>query len=138
VYNIANREQYAARLLGDGRQPWFTAYSDVHAAERGLVYFPYRGVLDKARLPWDSIHPESRAAFEESVACGLAVDRGDVYELTEEGWLFAVNYMYMLMPRSDQEELSKIIAHNYSQGRKPDDIVFFPPDRAVVPAVAAA
>jgi coproporphyrinogen III oxidase-like Fe-S oxidoreductase len=139
VYNIGNREQYAARLLGDQQQPWFSAYSDCNVAAKGIIYFPYRGVLEKSRIAWEQVHPQTRATLEESVACGMAIDRGDVYELTEAGWLFAVNYMYALLPPSDQALLSNAIARASSQqDRQPDDLMFFPPNRRAAPALPAA
>lgn len=134
VYNIANREQYARRLLGDRRQPWFKAYGGLEAAEKGIVYFPYRGVLEKSRIAWEQVHAETRAALDQSVSCGLALDRGDRYELTEAGWLCAVNYMFALMPSSAQNQLSGMIAHAYTQGRQPDDLLLYPRHRAVAPA----
>lgn len=96
--------------------------------------FPYRGMLEKSHIAWEKVYPETRAMLEESVAAGLAVDRGDVYEITEAGWLFYVNYIYALMSHEEQAALSNMIAHLYSHGRKPDDLVFFPPHRSVVPA----
>jgi oxygen-independent coproporphyrinogen-3 oxidase len=134
VYNIANREQYARRLLSDRRQPWFKAYGGLQAAEKGIVYFPYRGVLEKSRIAWEQVHGETRAALDLSVASGLAIDRGDRYELTEAGWLSAVNYMYALMPFAAQDQLSRVIAHAYTQGRQPDDPRLYPRHRAVAPA----
>jgi oxygen-independent coproporphyrinogen-3 oxidase len=134
VYNIANREQYARRLLSDRRQPWFKAYGGLQAAEKGIVYFPYRGVLEKSRIAWEQVHGETRAALDLSVASGLAIDRGDRYELTEAGWLSAVNYMYALMPSVAQDQLSSVIAHAYTQGRQPDDLRLYSRHRAVAPA----
>ncbi len=125
--NIANREQYMQRLLDGERRPWFQGYTGLPAAEKGIVYFPYRGTLDKSRIAWDQIHPETRTALEESVAHGLAVDRGESYEITEAGWLFYVNYIYALMPRKAQERISHFIAHaSVRDGRKPDDQLLYP------------
>lgn len=138
VHNIENREQYAARLLGDGLRPWFTAYSDVNVASKGVIYFPYRGVLEKSRIDWDKVYPETRSMLEESVASGLAVDRGDIYELTEAGWLFYVNYIYALMSHEEQRVLSKIITYQYSQGRKPDNRVLISPNRVVARTALAS
>lgn len=134
VHNIENREQYAVRLLGNKHQPWLRAYSNFNVASKGVIYFPYRGVLEKSRIAWDKVYPESRAMLEESVKAGLAVDHDDVYEITEAGWLFYVNYIYSLMSHDEQSMLSSMIEHLYTQGRKPDNLVFFPPHRSIVPA----
>jgi coproporphyrinogen III oxidase-like Fe-S oxidoreductase len=127
IRNIYNREQYMERLLANQRQPWFYSYSGLDAAEQGIVYFPYRGSLDKSRIAWEQIHPETRATLDESVACGLAIDCGDRYEITEAGWLCYVNYMYALMPRTAQEKLATMIAHSsVRDGRQPDDQLLYP------------
>lgn len=139
VENIANREQYMLRFQEDKLRPWFNAYSDRNVADKGLIYFPYRGVLEKSRIDWAKVHPETRAALDESVTHGLAIDRGDVYELTEAGWLFAVNYMYSLIPHEDQVALSEIIARSATnQSRQPDVITFFPRKQAVDTGTAVA
>jgi coproporphyrinogen III oxidase-like Fe-S oxidoreductase len=144
--NLENRERYVARLLDkDAEQkPWFRAYAGLDAAEKGLVYFPHRGTLDKARIAWEQINPGTRAMFDESVTHGLAVDCGDHYELTETGFLFYVNYMYALMPPQCQQEVSEFIDHTYAHGRQPDDFMFYPRAAAdtrnlsVVPAIPVA
>lgn len=141
VLNIWNREQYVTRLLGDEqRKPWFYAYLCGGEAERGIVYYPYRGSLDKSRIAWDEVHPDTRAALAESVRHGLAVDCGDHYEVTDSGWLFYVNYIYALMPHSAQEVLSHHITHAYTHGRQPDDMMLYPrqrTDRHKLPVVQA-
>lgn len=134
VRNIPNREQYMARLLGDDQRPWFTAFSDLNSSSKGVIYFPYVGVLDKSRVDWEKVYPETRATFEASLACGLATDCGDTYQVTEAGWLFYVNYTYALMSHKEQKMLADIIAHQYTQGRKPDEVVLIPPERLVAHA----
>ena len=139
VYNIGNREQYAARLLSDKPQAWFTAYSDLDAANRGIVYFPYRGLLDKSLVAWDKVDPETRAALDQAVACELVIDHGDSYTLTDAGWLFAVNLMYLLLPTADQQVISTLIKRSAaSADRTPDDVILISPRRRVTPASTVA
>jgi hypothetical protein len=95
-------------------------------------------VLDKSRVAWEEVHPETRAVLDLSVSRGLAIDRGDHYELTEAGWLCAVDYMYALMPTAAQNKLSGAIAQAYKQGRQPDDLLLYPRHRALAPAGVAS
>ncbi len=130
IMNIGNREQYMARLLNQSQQAWFTAFEGLDVGSKGVIHFPYVGTLEKARIKWEDVHPQTREAFEESLKQGMATDRGDYYELTDTGWLFAVNYMYYLMPPEDQDILSDFIHRQGTpKDRKPDDLVFLPPLR---------
>ncbi len=139
IYNIENRNQYAARLLDDKRQAWFTAHADIDATNKGIIYFPYRGFLDKSRVEWDNVHPETRATLDKAVAHGLAIDQGDSYVLTDAGWLFAVNLMYLLMPTADQVVLSKLIKRSEARtDRTPDDVILVSPRRTITPAKTVA
>lgn len=136
--NIENREQYVARMLGESDLPWFTAYLNTSSANKGLVYFPYRGTLDKKRIDWSTISADARAALQEAVWHGLAIEQEDRYELTEAGWLYAVNLMYLLMGEQYQAVLSRNIARRDTQrDRQPDDVMFLPRRRTVVPVLSA-
>lgn len=135
ISNIENREQYAARLLSDKQQAWFTAYHAPATTNKGIVYFPYRGLLEKKRIDWTAVDPGVRAALDKAVTHGLAVEQSDRYELTELGWLYSVNLMYMLMPWESQEVLSRNIARrNAVPGRQADNVMFLPRKRTIVPA----
>lgn len=139
IGNVANREQYAARLLDESGQPWFGAYRTTPDANKGLVYFSYRGSLEKARIDWSTVSPQVRNALANAVSQGLAIEHPDHYELTEAGWLYAVNLMYLLMEERYQAVLSRNIARRDAQrDRQPDDVVFMPRRRTVVPVVSAS
>lgn len=135
VNNIANREQYAARLLGDKSQAWFSVSLNPENANKALVYFPYRGFLEKHRTDWTTVDAGVRASLDEAVKHGLVLDLSDRYELTDTGWLYAVNLMYMMMPWPYQDVLSQNIARRDAvRDRQPDDVIFLPRKRTVVPA----
>ncbi len=137
--NIDNRGQYIARLLSDKPQNWFTAYRCLEGANKGVVYFPYRGVLEKRRVDWTTVEAEVRATLDEAVKNGLAVEKEDCYELTDTGWLYAVNFMYLLMPASHQSVLSESIARREAvRDRQPDDVMFLPRRKTIVPVVSAS
>jgi coproporphyrinogen III oxidase-like Fe-S oxidoreductase len=134
--NINNREQYMARLLSDKPQDWFFAYRCREGSNKGVVYFSYRGVLEKQRVDWATVEPEVRATLDEVVKNGLAVEKDDCYELTDTGWLYAVNIMYLLMPAYHQNILSESINRREAvRDRQPDDVVFLPRRKTIAPAV---
>jgi oxygen-independent coproporphyrinogen-3 oxidase len=137
VHNISNREQYAARLLSSTPQPWFEAHRGLNAANKGVVYFPYRGFLDKSRVDWANLAPDTKETLDHAVQDGLAADCGDHYELTDAGWLFSVNLMYQLMPYRDRVVLSDLVRRSEKRAdRRPDNLVLLTPTapKKVTPA----
>ncbi|HLG60795.1 MAG TPA: radical SAM protein [Ktedonosporobacter sp.] len=119
--NIANRAEYMDRLLGKSDKPWFNAWHGLDDAEKGIVYFPYRGTLDKRRIEWERVNAETRETLDLAVKQGLAVDKGEWYEVTEAGWFNYVDLEYMLMPRWHRQQLANIIDRAFAQGRERDD-----------------
>jgi oxygen-independent coproporphyrinogen-3 oxidase len=137
VGNIENREQYVARLLGESDLPWFAAYRNVPEANKGVVYLSYRGLLEKQRIDWSAVSTDVRNALDGAVQHGLVIEHEDRYELTEAGWLYAVNLMYLLMDEKYQAILSRNIARrNTQRDRQPDDVMFMPRRRTIVPALS--
>lgn len=138
IGNIENREQYAARLLGESDLPWFAAYHNTPEANKGLTYLSYRGTLEKKRIDWSTVSTSVRQVLDDSVQHGLALEREDRYELTEAGWLYAVNLMYLLMDEKYQAVLSRnITRRNAQRDRQADDVMFMPRRRTVVPVLSA-
>ncbi|HEX7737091.1 MAG TPA: hypothetical protein VF458_19760, partial [Ktedonobacteraceae bacterium] len=137
--SVTNREQYAERLLSDKPKPWFSAYRNLDEASKDVVCFPYRGFLEKERVDWSTIDAEILARLNEAVSNGLAVEYSDRYELTDAGWLFPADFFYTLMPWRYQDMLSQHFGRQQAvSDRKPDDVLFFPRRRTVVPAVPAS
>jgi coproporphyrinogen III oxidase-like Fe-S oxidoreductase len=120
MYNIADRRRYVSEVLQGNSLP-HEAFGPLFSPERGIVSFPYRGVLDKARVPWETVPDETWAALQRAEAAGLVVDRVDRYELSKVGWLFYVNLMYYLMPHRGKELISNKIEKQYSDGRSCGD-----------------
>jgi oxygen-independent coproporphyrinogen-3 oxidase len=118
---IANRTEYIARLLGKSDKPWFNAWHALNDAEKGIVYFPYRGTLDKKRIDWERVDVDTRETLDLAVKQGLAVDKGEWYEITETGWFNYVDLEYMLMPRWHRQHLANIVDRAFMQGRRRDD-----------------
>jgi len=116
VYNHADRAEYISRVRV-GTLPW-EGFEVGNCPEKGVVTFPYRGTLEKSRIPWESIPSETCAAFEEALAAGLIIDGDETYDLTPQGWLFYVNLMYYLMPTKSKRWISDRIAAQTSNGHE--------------------
>lgn len=119
LYNPPNRESYIKSLLSDGELP-VLAYGEMDCPEKGIVYFPYRGTLDKTRIDWDRVPADTKRAFEQAVRAGLIDDREDVCYLTPSGWLNYVNLIYHLMPEHGRRWLSDRIDQRLNEGREED------------------
>ena len=116
LYNFPSRQAYARELLINGALP-HASFGPIAAAERGIVSFPYRGVLDKSKIAWSAVPDQTLTSLRETVSAGLAVDRGEEYQVTRLGWLFYVNLMYYLMPIVGKEWVSNKIEHQRLRGR---------------------
>lgn len=108
LYNISDRLEYARAILEKYSLPC-EAFKVSPCHEKGIVSFPYRGILDKARISWQVIPEETSLALNRLSECGLVMDRGDTYELSKLGWLFYVNLMYYLMPSAEKLWISNRI-----------------------------
>jgi oxygen-independent coproporphyrinogen-3 oxidase len=116
LHNTANRQAYVTELER-GRSLPHQAFGPISAPERGIVYFPYRGTLDKSRIAWNEVPTDTVAALREISQAGLAAETDQSYELTPLGWLFYVNLMYYLMPLTAKAWLSDLIADLRRRGR---------------------
>ena len=108
AFNTGSRKRYVATVLEKGKLPQ-QCISTGPSPERGIVCFPYRGILDKAAIAWDQIEQETLTSLRTAIDAGLIHDGGDNYVLTKVGWLFYVNLMYHLMPRAGREFISRRI-----------------------------
>jgi coproporphyrinogen III oxidase-like Fe-S oxidoreductase len=116
LYNPANRQAYVTRIMEGGALPHIS-FGPVEAPERGIVFLPYRGVLEKRRVPWDEVPDETLVALRQAEDAELIVDQGNKYEITKVGWLFYVNLMYYLMPAPGKRWVSDKIERQQQAGR---------------------
>ncbi len=117
LYNFINRQAYVSEVLANGALPHLS-FGPVAAPERGIVFFPYRGALEKSRIAWDDVPGETSAALQTALDQGLVIDRGSRYELTRVGWLFYVNLMYYFMPNAGKHWISNKIEEQERKGRR--------------------
>jgi anaerobilin synthase len=116
LYNSPERHTYVTQLLDNKTLP-HEAFGPVTSPERGVVSFPFRGVLDKGRIAWERLPDETWIALEEAMQAGLVIERPDRYELSYTGWLFYVNLMYYFMPKSSKEWITNRIQIQQANGR---------------------
>jgi oxygen-independent coproporphyrinogen-3 oxidase len=119
-YNFSNRKSYVRTLLGDRSLPQL-CYGEIASPERGIVSFPFRGTLDKSRVPWNRVPEETLIALQDLVEANLVLDENDKYILTENGWHYYVNLMYYLMPAAGKQWVSSEILRLESLGRRCGD-----------------
>jgi anaerobilin synthase len=120
IYNCFSRSKYTQALLSEHCLPQL-CFGESPAPERGIVSFPFRGELSKARVPWNHVPEETLAALQQLVEAKLVLDRGSTYVLSHMGWLFYVNLMYYLMPGTAKAWLSKRIEQSEKRGRRCGD-----------------
>jgi coproporphyrinogen III oxidase-like Fe-S oxidoreductase len=115
-YNHTDRAEYISRIRS-GMVPW-GGYNIGNSFEKGIVTFPFRGVLEKTRIPWDHVDPVTLRALEEAVKADLITEKVDHYELTKRGWLFYADLMYYLMPIKEKEWISQRIDSQIAAGHE--------------------
>jgi anaerobilin synthase len=108
IYNFLGRQAYLREVLIKRALP-HQVFGPLSAPERGIVTFPFRGVLDKSRVDWDRVSDETWFALEDAQEADLIADREDRYVLTNVGWLFYVNLMYHFMPTAGKRWISDMI-----------------------------
>ncbi|GET41308.1 coproporphyrinogen-III oxidase family protein [Microseira wollei] len=116
IYNHPDRAEYISRIRR-GMLAW-EAFGIDECFEKGIVTFPYRGVLNKSRIAWEYVHSETLVALEEAIRSGLVLDREKTYELTYDGWLYYVNLMYYLMPNKGKKWISNRIGLRIASGNE--------------------
>lgn len=116
-FYVGGRQKYVYTVVHDGILPSI-AYRVGKRAEKGVVSFPYRGVLVKSRVPWLFVSHETIHALQQLINADLVVENPNTFEVTEEGWLFYVNLMYFLMPNDAKRWLCSEIAARIAAGRE--------------------
>jgi len=116
LLNTADRSRYVTQVLEDKALP-HEAYGPIASPERGIVSFPFRGVLEKSRVSWARLPDETWIALQEAMDAGLVIERSDGYELSPVGWLFYVNLMYYFMPERGKKWITNQIERCQSDGR---------------------
>lgn len=115
--NVTARRQYHQLLLERNLLPIY-AFRTGACEEKGIVTFPYRGTLDKSRIRWAAVPLDTLGGLESLIRAGLVEDHTNAFALTETGWLFYVNIMYVLMPHPAKSCMSSEIAASLDAGHE--------------------
>lgn len=125
TFNPSSLDAYIDELQREGSLLSALTLGNKDCPEKGIVYFPYRGVLEKDRIEWERVPDETRQRLAEAVQKGLVADSGDRYTLTQAGWLFYVNLVYFLTPTAGQQWLNERIEKRIEEGRDPDAVQLY-------------
>jgi oxygen-independent coproporphyrinogen-3 oxidase len=112
ITNGSGRNKYIKALLaGDVWDLTLSTHLPAADASRAVIlHLPYHGFVEKARVRWTEVHPETLQALDEILKAGLIAEKPDRYELTQVGWYWYVNVMYYLTPKREQRLLNRFIA----------------------------
>lgn len=120
IYNYANRRSYTEEILSNQKLPHLS-FGPIRAPERGIVTFPFRGVLEKSKIPWEEVPKETMHALLEALDAELIAEQDDAYTLTRAGWIFYVNLMYYFMPSTSKRWIADEIERQTKAGKRSGD-----------------
>ncbi|MEV0829997.1 hypothetical protein [Nonomuraea rubra] len=113
--NSSNRRAYVETVLGKKTLP-HDRVGRCESPERGVVTFPFRGELDKARVPWHQVPDQTPHALQEAIDADLIIDEGKRYVLTGHG-LFHVNLTFHMMPDAGKQLVAQKMEEMQLNGR---------------------
>lgn len=131
ITNTSIRSQYIESLLEENIWDVIVSKHDQRAdASRGVIlHLPYHGFVEKSRINWEQVYPETLENLQQLVDAELIEEKPDRYEITQIGWYWYVNIMYYLIPKADKRILNNFIVQQLRQpGRelKKEQIVLVP------------
>ena len=111
ICNTASREKYISRLLGDDTWDFSIGRHDERArASKGVIlHLPYHGRIEKKRVRWEAVFPETLRSLDQLIGAGLVAEAGDMLVLTQLGWYWYVNLMYFLSPGKEKRAIDDLI-----------------------------
>lgn len=113
TYNIRSYTKYTQSLF-KGIIPC-NIYKTRNQSARDLIYFPYRGILQKQFIEFERINPHTLNQFYEAIKKNLIKDKNSYYELTYEGWISYSTLSYYLLPPESKRYLDKQYCVNRKQ-----------------------
>lgn len=110
ITNTHSKKVYREKLA-EGQFPCAISQHDVSLdySRPVILRLAYHGVIDKALVHWDRIHPEVLAKLEALKQEGMVVEDDRQLRLTKLGWYWYVNIMYFLMPKEDQMVMNGMV-----------------------------
>ena len=125
--NHGNRNVYIDSLLSDGDVPCrYRSFSPVEAATKPLImHLAYFGFLEKKKINWNLVHPETLTSLEQLKEVKLVMDTGDELILSRNGWLWYTNMMFFLHPEQDKRVLRESFERREKQPSRLDGVRHF-------------
>jgi len=110
LINESKRSKYISSLKSHCLD-YTVGKHDINAASNKavLMHLPYFGYIDKSRIDWTKIYPETKVALHELTANGLIKETEKHLQLTQDGWYWYVNLMYYLSPKFEKDALNLYI-----------------------------
>ncbi len=105
LYNTLRRNDYVKYITTHQQLP-LEMRAVATPTEKGIVTFPYRGYISHADFAKELPSDKTIALMKDFETAGLLTSTDDSYLLTESGWLYYVNMMYLLMPEKGKKWLS--------------------------------
>lgn len=117
IINDASLNRYIDSLLQKNCWEFQVGkHSEAADGSKGVIlHLPYHGCLDKSRVNWDVVYPETLESLKQIVEAGLVRETEDYYELTQEGWQWYVNLMYYLSPKDERQVIDSFISKRQSE-----------------------
>lgn len=113
VTNTHSKTLYREQLAA-GQFPCTISQHDLALdyARPVILRLAYHGVIDKAKIHWEKVHPDVLARLQELKKEGMVTESEREYSLTKLGWYWYVNLMYYLMPKADQMAMNGMVVSN--------------------------
>jgi len=127
IRNLEGREDYIKDLLQKGTwREKVVEHPPFH--EKGLAFrLPYHGSVEKRLIQWDRIPRETTETLDRFVAAKLVEETETSYRLTQVGWYWYVNLMFLLSPAADRAVLGEFIESRLNDpGRRDGNVRTLP------------
>ncbi|MBW4635414.1 MAG: radical SAM protein [Iphinoe sp. HA4291-MV1] len=117
ITNTSNRSKYIESVLEQSTWDMLVSKHAQRAdASRGVIlHLPYHGLVEKSRINWEQVYPETLENLQQLVDAGLIEEKPDRYEITQIGWYWYVNVMYYLIPQQEKRILNSFIVQQLRQ-----------------------
>lgn len=106
-----NRSRYITDITEHGAPTvhfnWVPAAQQ--ASKALCMRLPYSGYVEKNRIDWDNVDPQTYQHLTQAIQAGLIQEDHFNLELTHLGWQWYANLTYFLLPQLDQNIIDSFI-----------------------------
>lgn len=110
ITNTHSKKVYIEQIA-QGKFPCTISQHDIELdySRPVILQLAYHGSLDKHRVHWDKVHPETLEKLSHLKREGMVIEDDTNMFLTKLGWYWYVNIMYYLMPKQDQLVMNSLV-----------------------------